>query len=52
MAARIVSDARAQQKDLILEAKEEKIRLVREAEEEARERRGELTNLAEVRAMS
>jgi ribonuclease Y len=44
-AARIVSDARAQQKDLILEAKEEKIRLQREAEDDARERRGELTNL-------
>ena len=34
-----------QQKDLILEAKEEKIRLQREAEDDARERRGELTNL-------
>jgi ribonuclease Y len=44
-AARIVADANARQKDLILEAKEEKIRLVREAEEEARERRGELTNM-------
>jgi ribonuclease Y len=44
-AARIVADARTQQKDLILEAKEEKIRLQREAEEDARERRGELTNL-------
>jgi ribonucrease Y len=43
-AARIVSDARAQQKDLILEAKEEKIRLQREAEDDARERRSELTN--------
>src|SRR5262245_53165513 len=32
-AARIVADARTQQKDLILEAKEEKIRLAREAEE-------------------
>src|SRR5215213_7858747 len=44
-AARIVADANARQKDLILEAKEEKIRLVRQAEDEARERRGELTNL-------
>jgi ribonucrease Y len=44
-AARIVSDARAQQKDLILEAKEEKIRLQREAEEEARSRRNELTGV-------
>ena len=43
-AARIVSDARAQQKDLILEAKEEKIRLQREAEDDARQRRAELTN--------
>ncbi|MCI0582655.1 MAG: Rnase Y domain-containing protein, partial [Chloroflexi bacterium] len=43
-AARIVADARAQQKDLILEAKEEKIRLQREAEDDARERRTELTN--------
>src|SRR5688500_4739801 len=43
-AARIGSDARAQQKDLILEAKEEKIRLQREAEDDARERRAELTN--------
>jgi ribonuclease Y len=44
-AARIVADARTQQKDLILEAKEEKIRLQREAEDDARERRAELTNL-------
>ena len=35
-AARIVADARTQQKDLILEAKDEKIRLQREAEDEAR----------------
>ena len=41
-AARIVADARTQQKDLILEAKEDKIRLLREAEEEARSRRSEL----------
>ncbi|HEX5240014.1 MAG TPA: ribonuclease Y [Candidatus Limnocylindrales bacterium] len=41
-AARIVADARAQQKDLILEAKEEKIRLQREADDEARSRRNEL----------
>jgi len=41
-AARIVADARTQQKDLILEAKEEKIRLKREAEDEARSRRNEL----------
>src|SRR5215213_8404370 len=41
-AARIVADARTQQKDLILEAKEEKIRLQREAEDEARSRRTEV----------
>src|SRR3954470_2707989 len=41
-AGRIVADARTQQKDLILEAKEEKIRLQREAEEEARTRRNEM----------
>jgi ribonucrease Y len=41
-AGRIVADARAQQKELILEAKEEKIRLQREAEDEARSRRTEL----------
>jgi ribonuclease Y len=44
-AARIVADARAQQKDLILEAKEEKIKLQREAEDEARARRTDLGNL-------
>ena len=44
-AARIVADARTQQKDLILEAKEEKIRLQREAEDEARSRRNEVAAL-------
>ncbi|HET9681743.1 MAG TPA: ribonuclease Y [Candidatus Limnocylindrales bacterium] len=44
-AARIVADARTQQKDLILEAKEQKIRLQQEAEEEARSRRNELATL-------
>jgi len=44
-ADRIITDARAQQKDLILEAKEEKIRLQREAEEEARSRRNDLNGL-------
>ena len=44
-ATSIISDARTQQKDLILEAKEEKIRLGREAEDEARARRTELTSL-------
>ena len=41
-ARQIEAEARARQKDLILEAKEEKIRLLREAEEEARARRVEL----------
>jgi ribonuclease Y len=44
-ASRIVSDARSTQKELILEAKEEKIRLQREAEDEARARRNELSAL-------
>ncbi len=44
-AARIVAEARAQQKDLILEAKDEKLRQQREAEEEARTKRGELQGL-------
>jgi ribonucrease Y len=44
-AARIVAEARAQQKDMILEAKDEKLRLQREAEEEARAKRTELQNL-------
>jgi ribonucrease Y len=41
----IIEKARNQQKDLILEAKEEKIRLQREAEDEARAKRTELANL-------
>jgi ribonuclease Y len=44
-AGRIVAEARAQQKDLILEAKDEKLRLQREAEEEARAKRSELGGL-------
>jgi ribonuclease Y len=44
-AALIVERARTQQKDLILEAKDEKLRLQREAEEEARAKRQELNNL-------
>jgi ribonuclease Y len=44
-AARIVAEARTQQKDMILEAKDEKLRQTREAEEEARAKRGELSNL-------
>ena len=44
-AARIVAEARTQQKDMILEAKDEKLRLGREAEDEARIKRTELQNL-------
>jgi ribonuclease Y len=44
-AARIVAEARTQQKDMILEAKDEKLRLQREAEEEARAKRAELQTL-------
>ena len=44
-AALIIEKARGQQKDLILEAKEEKIRLQREAEDEARAKRAELSGL-------
>jgi ribonuclease Y len=44
-AARIVAEARTQQKDMILEAKDEKLRLGREAEDEARAKRTELQNL-------
>ena len=44
-AARIVAEARTQQKDMILEAKDEKLRLGREAEQEARAKRGELQSL-------
>src|SRR6187397_2298095 len=41
-ARRIEAEARTRQKELILEAKDEKLRLGREAEEEARARRSEL----------
>ncbi|MEA2610199.1 MAG: ribonucrease, partial [Chloroflexota bacterium] len=44
-ARRIEAEARTRQKELILEAKDEKLRLQREAEEEARARRGELSGL-------
>jgi len=44
-ARRIEAEARARQKELILEAKDEKLRLQREAEDEARSRRGELSAL-------
>jgi ribonuclease Y len=44
-AGRIVAEARAQQKDLILQAKEEQVRLQREAAEEERAKRAELLAL-------
>ena len=44
-AGRIVAEARAAQKELILEAKDEKLRLQREAEDEARAKRAELATL-------
>jgi ribonuclease Y len=44
-ARRIEAEARARQKELILEAKDEKLRMQREVEEEARTRRNELTSL-------
>jgi ribonuclease Y len=44
-ARRIEAEARARQKELILEAKDEKLRMQREAEDEARARRNELTAL-------
>ena len=43
--ARIVAEARTQQKELILAAKDEKMRLQGEAEDEARAKRGELATL-------
>ena len=44
-AALIIEKAYSQQKDLILEAKDEKLRLQREAEDEARAKRAELSTL-------
>jgi ribonuclease Y len=44
-AGRIVAEARAQQKELILQAKDEQVRLARQADEDARSRRGELSAL-------
>ncbi|HEX5467120.1 MAG TPA: ribonuclease Y [Candidatus Limnocylindrales bacterium] len=44
-AARIVAEARTQQKELILQAKDEQVRLQREAEEEARAKRNEVSSL-------
>src|SRR6266699_82101 len=42
---RIEAEARARQKELILEAKDEKLRMQREAEDEARSRRTEMSAL-------
>ncbi len=44
-AGRIVAEARAQQKELILQAKDEQVRLQRETAEEERAKRAELTAL-------
>ncbi|MFO1541141.1 MAG: ribonuclease Y [Chloroflexota bacterium] len=44
-AARIVAEARAQQKELILQAKDEQVELQRRAEEDSRARRAELATL-------
>ncbi|MEP7158481.1 MAG: ribonuclease Y [Chloroflexota bacterium] len=43
--ARIVAEARAQQKELILQAKDEQVRFAREGEEAARAKRAELSGL-------
>ncbi|CAN5585428.1 ribonuclease Y [soil metagenome] len=43
--ARIVAEARAQQKELILQAKDEQVRMQREVEEEARAKRADLSTL-------
>jgi ribonuclease Y len=43
--ARIVAEARAQQKELILQAKDEQMRMQRELDEEGRTKRGELSAL-------
>jgi ribonucrease Y len=44
-AGRIVAEARTQQKELILQAKDEQVRLQREAEEDARAKRNEMAGL-------
>src|SRR5262245_41878588 len=43
--ARIVAEARTQQKELILQAKDEQVRIQRETEEEARSKRNDLAGL-------
>ncbi len=44
-AGRIVAEARTQQKDLILQAKDEQVKLSRQSDDEARAKRQELSNL-------
>ena len=44
-AGRIVAEARTQQKDLILQAKDEQVKMSRQSEDEARAKRQELSNL-------
>ncbi len=44
-AGRIVAEARAQQKELILQAKDEQVRLQRDLDEEGRQKRADLTAL-------
>src|SRR3954466_12999804 len=44
-AGRIVAEARAQQKELILQAKDAQVKLARQSDEEARAKRQELSNL-------
>ncbi len=44
-AGRIVAEARAQQKELILQAKDEQVKLQRELDEEGRAKRSDLANL-------
>jgi ribonucrease Y len=44
-AGRIVAEARAQQKELILQAKDEQVRLQRELDDEGRAKRSDLANL-------
>ncbi|MFN8621924.1 MAG: ribonuclease Y [Chloroflexota bacterium] len=44
-AGRIVAEARAQQKELILQAKDEQVRMQRELDEEGRQKRADLNNL-------
>ena len=42
---KIVAEARAQQKELILQAKDEQVRMQRELDEEGRQKRADLSSL-------